>query len=75
MQESCENSRELVFGFQELNCDWLINNVPCLLFGWREVTTGKMILSGAHDYQIDYVNIDSRHQYGILGSKLLMSPL
>ena len=35
----------------------------------------EQILSGAHDYQIDYVNIDSRHQYGILGSKLLMSPL
>ena len=22
--------------------DWLINNVPHLLFGWREATTGKM---------------------------------
>ena len=32
-------------------------------------------LSGAHDYQIDYVNIDSCHQYGILGAKLLTSPL
>ena len=42
VQESCENSCELVFGFQELNCDWLINNVPHLLFGWREATTGKM---------------------------------
>ena len=87
MQESCENSRELVFGFQELNCDWLINNVPHLLFGWREATTGKMSFCRLEklntrtnfiwspDYQIDYVNIDLRHQYGILGSKLLMSPL
>ena len=32
------------------------------------------ILSGTHDYQTDYVNIDSRHQYGIFGAKLLMSP-
>ena len=87
VQESCENSGELVFGFQELNCDWLINIVPCLLFGWREATTGKMSFCRLEklntrtnfiwspDYQIDYVNIDLRHQYGILGSKLLMSPL
>ena len=88
MQESCENSGELVFGFQELNCDWLINNVPHLLFGWREATTGKMsfcrlekqysnkfCLEPMTTRSIMTVNIDSRHQYGILGSKLLMSPL
>ena len=53
VQESCENSRELVFGFQELNCDWLINNVPCLLFGWREVMTGKMSFCGLEKHNTE----------------------
>ena len=45
----------------------LLNNKP------GGTLTQKILYLEPHDYQINYVNIDSCHQYGIFGATLQMS--